>query len=46
MRTDKFLWDLEAARFGADFNLFQRAHCLGDDVIATQAEALQRVLSQ
>ena len=34
--------NLEAARFGAKLDLLRRAHGLGDDVIAAEAEALQR----
>ena len=40
MRIDQFRWDLEAARFCAKLDLFRRAHRLGDDVIAAEAEAL------
>src|SRR5262245_47444338 len=41
-RNDKFRWDLQAAGFGPDLDLPRGAHGLGDDVIAAEAEALQR----
>ena len=39
MRNDEFGWDFEAARFGAEFDLFRRAHRLDDDVVAGEPEA-------
>ena len=36
------LGDFEAARFGAEFDLFRRAHRLGDDVVAGETETDQR----
>ena len=42
MRNDEFLGDFEAARFGANLDLFWRAHRLGDDVVADEAERDQR----
>ena len=46
VRNDEFWWDLEAARFGAKFDLLGRAHRLGDDVIAAEAEAAPARLSR
>ena len=34
--------NLEAARFGAELDLFRRAHRLGDDVVAAETEVGQR----
>src|SRR6516165_4627963 len=42
VRSDEFLWNLEAASFCSQLDLLRGAHRLGNNVIATEAEALQR----
>ena len=37
--------NFEAARFGAELDLFRRAHRLGDDVVAAEAEALSAAIA-
>ena len=38
MRNDEFVWDLEAAGFGANFNLLGRAQRLHENVVAGEPE--------
>src|SRR5262245_25293143 len=41
VRNDQFLWDLQAARLCAQFNLSARAYGFGDDIAAGETEANQ-----